>query len=259
MDRDRAEQLNALNANFYARVTDAFSQTRTFAWHGWDRVWQACSDALCHAPSLLDIGCGNMRFEKFLASKLAHMTDKPLKAYAIDSCRALAETSSLEGVLVDFLEMDIHEATRDGNAPEAFAKIPACALVACFGLMHHLPCALDREHLLLKMIEKTAPGGFMSVSFWQFASDLRMRKKAERATQRGSDLLGFDIDTDQGDYLLDWQNETNAFRFCHSFADLEIDDLIEVACAQGCDLVADYQDDGKSGKLNRYLIFKVHP
>ena len=53
-----------------------------------------------------------------------------------------------------------------------------------------------------------------------------------------------------------WQADEDAFRFCHSFSDDEIDHLKERAEAQGALVVDDFCADGKTGDLNRYLLFQ---
>lgn len=81
-------KLNDLTSDFYAREAASFSATRQAPWHGWEKAWELITahDAVqgpfpSHAArvpddsagdsgaplTILDLGCGNLRFERFLA------------------------------------------------------------------------------------------------------------------------------------------------------------------------------------------------
>ena len=59
---------------------------------------------------------------------------------------------------------------------------------------------------------------------------------------------------DLGDYLLGWQ-ESECFRYCHSFEEDEIDTLVKSlgSSALECDR---FSADGASGTLNRYVVLQ---
>ena len=100
-------KLNALTSDFYAREAASFSATRQAPWHGWEKAWELITahDAVqgpfpSHAArvpddsagdsgaplTILDLGCGNLRFERFLAEH----TNAPLRITALDNCPDLA-------------------------------------------------------------------------------------------------------------------------------------------------------------------------
>ncbi|MFR0868049.1 MAG: class I SAM-dependent methyltransferase, partial [Adlercreutzia sp.] len=100
-------KLNALTSDFYAREAASFSATRQAPWHGWEKAWELITahDAVqgpfpSHAArvpddsagdsgaplTILDLGCGNLRFERFLAEH----TNAPLHITALDNCPDLA-------------------------------------------------------------------------------------------------------------------------------------------------------------------------
>lgn len=93
-------KLNALTSDFYAREAASFSATRQAPWHGWEKAWElitapdaaqgpfpshaAVRDSLSSRAAripddyasnskdslaVLDLGCGNLRFERFLAER----------------------------------------------------------------------------------------------------------------------------------------------------------------------------------------------
>ena len=52
-----------------------------------------------------------------------------------------------------------------------------------------------------------------------------------------------------------WQDERDAFRFCHHASDAEIDMLVE-AVSSRAHVVARYNADGASGRLNQYVVLE---
>ena len=92
------------------------------------------------------------------------------------------------------------------------------------------------------------------MSFWQFADDARLLAKARAASEAAAaryDLSAFGPD----DYLMGWQDERDAFRFCHHASDAEIDMLVE-AVSSRAHVVARYNADGASGRLNQYVVLE---
>ena len=245
-------KLNALTSEFYAREAASFSATRQSPWHGWEQAWNilATEDpALAgRALTVLDTGCGNLRFEKFLVSK----THEPLSVYAFDNCPELLGDAPA-GTLVDFRPLDIVEAQMDGTFERQMPR-NACDLAVAFGLMHHLPTFTLRARMLQGLLEATRPGGFAVASFWQFMGDDRLAAKAEAATAQGRAQLGLPPFA-PGDYLLGWQQSSDAFRFCHHTTDGEIDALLR-ALSMPCREIARFSADGKTDDLNRYIVLQ---
>lgn len=69
--------LNNLNQKFYEKTAEEFSKTRQSPWSGWYLLLDALNDFLVPTSissgcplSVLDLGCGNGRFEKFLRGNL---------------------------------------------------------------------------------------------------------------------------------------------------------------------------------------------
>ena len=97
MNRETVRALCQLNTEFYERNAASFSQTRTAPWEGWRRCMAACGfDGLDEAlgpsmdtqiaDSVLDIACGNLRFEAFLANTYPHVD---WSFFAVDNCEPL--------------------------------------------------------------------------------------------------------------------------------------------------------------------------
>lgn len=297
---DVIRRLNALTSEFYAREAASFSATRQAPWHGWEEAWGIIAGndrAFASRPlSVLDLGCGNLRFERFLAERAAG----PLSICAVDNCAALAQeglspreaprepggsrpagdylahalsasnAGAAPSASVTFQELDIVEALLDGTLGERLPHA-SCDLAVAFGVMHHLATFEHRAVVLESLVASLRPGGFAIVSFWQFLNDPRLVEKAEAATAAGHSHhrlppLGSD------DVLLGWQHAENVFRFCHHTSDEEIDALLS-ACGiaqQGSAApgespapfdtspceIARFSADGKTGNLNRYLVLQ---
>lgn len=196
MNRETARALCQLNTEFYERNAASFSQTRTAPWEGWRRCMAACgfddSDGAALdqpvdaqiADSVLDIACGNLRFEAFLANTYPHFD---WSFFAVDNCEPLV-ASGQEDVAkkVHFTCEDIVSNLLDGLPAAELANVPALAaatpfdLVVSFGFLHHIPSFDLRQQFLLEALSQVKPGGYLVVSFWQFLNDPAKRAKIEQ-------------------------------------------------------------------------------
>lgn len=310
-------KLNDLTSDFYAREAASFSATRQAPWHGWERVWKLITahDAVqnpfpSHAArvpdddtgdsgaplTILDLGCGNLRFERFLAER----TNAPLRVTALDNCPDLAspeigalsaafphslrsssaasktkeEDASGQGAnppektIVDLRALDIVESLLDGTFADRLPR-NSHDLAVAFGLMHHLPTFALRARVLEGLLGSLRPGGFAVVSFWQFLNDPRLAAKAATVTAEGR--AAHRLPTfHENDFLLGWQHAEGTYRFCHHTPEDEIDALLAAirepsapstsGCAPPAPLpfreIARFSADGKLGNLNRYLILQ---
>lgn len=310
-------KLNDLTSDFYAREAASFSATRQAPWHGWERVWKLITahDAVqnpfpSHAArvpdddtgdsgaplTILDLGCGNLRFERFLAER----TNAPLRVTALDNCPDLAspeigalsaafphslrsssaasktkeEDASGQGAnppektIVDLRALDIVESLLDGTFADRLPR-NSHDLAVAFGLMHHLPTFALRARVLEGLLGSLRPGGFAVVSFWQFLNDPRLAAKAATVTAEGR--AAHRLPTfHENDFLLGWQHAEGVYRFCHHTTEDEIDALLAAirepsapstsGCASAAPLpfreIARFSADGKLGNLNRYLILQ---
>lgn len=277
MNESFARELCALNNRFYAQQAASFSSTRHAPWAGWRRcldeiaadVSDAASGSVSGAlvPGVLDIGCGNLRFEKFLA---ARYPDVPLEVRALDSCAALAHSAedleppaepAGDAVSVQFEECDVMDQVASADVAELALRLRGGAetfgLSVAFGFLHHVPLPAWRVRLVQAMVRATRPGGYVCLSLWRFMDDEGLAAKARASHARALGTLGWGADAfAPGDYLLGWRDEEAAFRFCHSFTDEEAEAL--VASVEGeARLVARFRADGRTGALNDYLVLRA--
>lgn len=255
MDKETAYKLNKATSAFYAANAESFSSTRERPWDGWNKVLDYVDPLIDRTISenrlfrVLDIGCGNMRFEKMLVDAFP---ERDFEFYAVDNCPKLACEFAQE-VTVRFQKLDIIECLEDGTLANEL-DAPLCDLVVAFGFMHHIPLPAWREELLNSLIEHTVPDGITAITFWQFANNEKMAAKADETTEFGCKQLGVELDPSAGDYLLGWQGQLDHYRYCHSFADDEIAKLERFAETLGATPLAMFSSDGSDEKSNKYLL-----
>lgn len=246
MDAQTIHILNQLTTNFYARCADSFSATRERPWDGWERLLDVLAPTLARpCASVLDIGCGNLRFEEFLSER----SSANLSFWCVDNCPQLLPSSAN----VRFQELDIVSNLEEDTLVESL-DAPACDIVCSFGLFHHVPSEALRLRLLDAMLDKASPGGLVIVSLWQFEKDARLFEKARATTRKALEDYPL-LHLEEHDWLLGWQHDDRALRYCHSFSDEELEGLVEHAETRAR-LVDSLLADGKSGELNRYLVLE---
>ena len=269
MDETTARKLSRLTGLFYEQVSPSFSQTRQAPWPGWDTVldialpasWQARRKP-CH---LLDLACGNLRFERYCAERMqGQLPDatpgarEPLViAHAFDDCDALVEEGSVEGGLIQvrYRHLDIAEELFAGHDLASRLGVESCDLSVCFGFMHHLALPEHRVRVLEALVRATRPGGYVALSLWQLSNSARLLSKARTTTASACAQLGIE-GFGQGDYLLGWQGRSDVWRYCHDFSEDEVADLL-LAVGDRAREVARFSADGATGNLNRYLVLQV--
>ena len=301
MDPRVADMLRRLNNDFYSRCALSFSETRQAPWEG----WRACVPYLAEACRpvaaagegsglggdaaatervdrdgkgddagdaraelrLLDLACGNGRFEAFLADALPGVE---VRALALDSCDELMAEARAAGArfrrfdALDALIRDEPWGAALDQAPASSARFDAAV---SFGFFHHIPSADLRERALRALLAAVRPGGVVVASLWRFLDDERLAAKAARSHPNAlaalapavhQDLgLGLAAQLEEGDRFLGWQGASGLWRYCHSFSEGEIDRLADAVADVACE-VARFRSDGKSGRLNAYLIVRKH-
>lgn len=277
MDTKFAQMLCQLNNDFYRDQAVSFSDTRHAKWPGWECCLKAVSSVFLDQSNsvVLDVACGNLRFEKFLASQLL---ERQIQVWALDSCDellpqtcagTLVEKVNADGadtpdatdvhLQINYLHCDVMEAI--GSSKAFTYGIPQADISVSFGFMHHVPLPEWRVQLLNSLIEATKPGGFVCVSFWEFLADEGLAAKAykthERALAELGPVWGFSsADFNDGDFLLGWRNTPGAYRYCHSFSTSEVDALIATVSSRA-ECVARFRADGRTETLNEYIVLQV--
>lgn len=277
MEEQMARRLAALNSRFYAMQAASFSSTRQSPWQGWHQVAKTLSKpalspgaggavagsdlgaATVEDPDssvrLLDLACGNMRFQRFLVQEHPQVTWDYVGA---DNCPDLMASAAPSGGPAELVALDAVEALIDGTLSQQLTALgpkPFDAAVS-FGFAHHVPGFSRRVDLLRSLVAAVRPGGLVAVSLWRFMDDPKLAEKA-RASTKGAleDLPWLQADClEEGDYVLGWQDHPGVYRYCHHFSAAEIDRLVEAVFEAR--LVARFGADGRTGTLNEYLVLR---
>ncbi len=275
MDATDIRALIELNNTFYAKHAASFSATRTRSWDGWRRLadlledagWRKGDgdgratgrpDATGAHRDILDLACGNLRFESFLAQAFA---GESIAAHAVDSCPALAQ-GALDGLAgsleLDYRCVDVLDALlADPEGGAGLEGVPPCELAVCFGFMHHVPGSALRRALVAALCGHVAPGGVLTLSFWQYLRDPRLARRAAAAgALREEDPALAGLQLEAGDGFLGWQDDPSPLRYCHSFTEEEVDELAALAADLGFEEAGRWSADGPAGDLNRYLALR---
>lgn len=238
MDNATIQALRELDNAFYRAHHESFSASRGGAWRGWERVARHLEPG-----ALLDVACGNLRFERFLEERFG---TGAFSFTCLDSCAELV--GGHDGA--EFVECDVIEALSTGGALPGDGGFDAAV---SFGFMHHVPSCELRASLLRQLVESVRPGGIVAVSFWQFMCDEKLAEKARATTRQGCAELGLTLES--GDCLLGWNDVPGAYRYCHDFSDSEIDELAK-GVSDAADVVERFSADGRNDALNGYLMLR---
>lgn len=257
MDHASARKLIALNTTFYQQHAASFSATRQAPWTGWNRMLPLLHNRFGDEPetlSVLDLACGNMRLASYLHGCFPH-TD--ITYHATDNCDVFDTQAphELPRCSVQFQKLDILSTLlgQPEGEPQCITSAP-CELVCSFGFLHHVPTFELRAEVLRLLLAHLAPHGIAVVSFWQFMNDARLAGKARSVTAQAH-IAHHDIADilEENDWLLGWQDDPTALRYCHHTNDEEIDRLLHAAGARE---LTRFSADGASGTLNRYVVLE---
>ena len=234
MDLETQRRLNQINREFYRKTAAEFDATRQSAWHGWERMLETVGLPI---DSVLDIGCGNGRFARFLSGRQA----QSFAYIGIDNNADLLDAARRPLTTDPRVKLKL---IKEDVVLDALPSLPA-QLVVLFGLLHHVPGRLRRRRLLHSSASCVLPGGYLVLATWRFYEQERFRKRIVAWSD--------DIEVEKHDYLLDWRRGERALRYCHYVDDEEHAGLVE---ATGLTVLADYRADGADGSLNRYTVLQ---
>ena len=226
------KRLNQINRDFYRITATSFDQTRSKPWPGWETLIPYLK-----APvSVLDVGCGNGRFGVFLAD----LFGAELTYTGLDNSDALLERAEI--VLAETginYRLENRDIVYDPPATGDYD------LVALFGVLHHIPSNDQRRAFMRQLADRVAPDGILAFAAWRFYDFERFRRRVIPWPD--------DLDVEQHDYLLDWQRDVQAIRYCHFVDDDEHTDLVT---ATDLNEIITYRADGRTNNINRYSLLQ---
>lgn len=235
MRPDIAEQLIELNSKFYSELAQPFAQTRTRPQPGFEQLLTYLPQ---HPRHVLDIGCGEGRFGRFLLERFPD-----LEYTGVDFSASLLEQAAA-AIPGRFVERDL---TRDG----ALDGLPQADVVACLAVLQHIPGRERRVRLLREMGRHVTAEGRLFLSTWQFMDSPRQQRKVVEWSEIS---LGPE-DVGEEDYLLTWKSGGFGLRYV---AYLDRDAIEALAGEAGLRVVDTFRSDGQEGDLNLYAVLG-HP
>jgi SAM-dependent methyltransferase len=227
------QKLLALNRNFYEQQADSFAASRDHYQDGYPRL-------LPYVPvpcaGLLDVGCGEGRFGRFLQ---AHQ--------AVAHYVGLDGSAGLLAAAREKTPGTYHQ--RDISRPGFLAELGSFPAIACLSTLQHIPGRDGRRRLLQEMAAHLEPGGVLFLANWQFTKSPRQQRKILPWSTIGLT----ERDVEPGDYLLSWQRQGSGMRYV---TEINLDETRELAHAAGFKEVAHFRSDGREGDLNLYTIWR---
>lgn len=237
MNDKTRDQLIDLNRTFYQTFAHQFSATRQKLQPGVLRILNQISSQ----QSVLDLGCGNGELGKELFIKGHKGPYVGLDSNA--ELLKIAEDNLLNLSSVSLILRDLTSPTWNTNLP-----INQYDVILAFAVLHHIPSSALRRRVIEQIRSLTIPDGFFIHSEWQFLNSPRLRGRIQSWK-----LVGLDPEEiEPGDYLIDWRQGGEGFRYVHHF---DIPELEALAGATGFKIVDTFSSDGEGGDLGLYQIW----
>jgi SAM-dependent methyltransferase len=231
VEPETARRLLDINKKFYTEFAEQFAETRRTPQPGFSKLLDYLPRP-CH--TVVDIGCGNGRFGKFLAQF------KPDFVYTgVDFTEPFLDIadSSISG---DFISRDISKA----GFLEGQGKYD---LVVCLATLQHIPGMQGRFSVLKEIADHILDHARIFISNWQFTKSDRQRRKILEWQKVGI----HPDEVDPGDYLVSWQRNGRGERYVHLIDQRE---MFWLAAAANLIIIDQYHSDGREGNLNLYTI-----
>jgi len=266
MKRETVLALNALNQAFYTAVAAEWSARRP-AWRGFERVFElACAPRLSASAAArqagrtaepvgrfhaLDVGAGDGRFAAWLRARAtAAGLGEDLEYCGVDASAPLLAYARARGLGTNY-----RFATLDFVAQPASLPVGPFALIALFGVLHHVASRAARLQLLADLAQRLAPGGTLALTIWRLDRDPRFAARVRSFSAynaRAAQPID-EADLEAGDRLLGWGHAHGPVRYCH-FPDAA--ETAELIAAGRWPAIARFDADGQSGALNEYVLLR---
>jgi len=213
----------------YTTQAEEFSKTRTAPWSGWLELVKKGFIKPNNSYSILDLGCGNGRFLKFVKESA-----KVENYLGVDYSTLLLSQAKLAGGKV--LKLDLDNTSWQIPKPEIENDFN---FIAAFGIQHHLSSFEIRKYFLQQIAQNLSTDGLAIITYWQFLDYDRYKNKITPLKT-------------ENDYQMSFGSNQNA-RFCHYTSQAEIEKLEENS---GLELIETFKADGRDNTENIYRIYK---
>jgi SAM-dependent methyltransferase len=232
------DQLIDLNRTFYQTFAHEFSATRQRLQPGVQRIL----NQITSHESVLDLGCGNgaLGKELFIRGHKGQYVGLDSNADLLNIAREnLPELSS-----VSLIQKDLTSPAWDTDLP-----VKQYDIILAFAVLHHIPGAALRKQVIEIIKSLSVLEGRFIHSEWQFLNSPRLRKRIQPW-----DKVGLNLDqVESGDFLIDWRQGGQGFRYVHHF---DIRELESLTVETGFKILETFFSDGEGGNLGLYQIWK---
>jgi len=250
MDSLVINKLTQLNRDFYQQVAQPFSDSRQQAWEGWQQLAdQGFFEIWQNRPiRVLDVGCGNGRFGLFLSSVLKR---ENIEYWGVDQNACLLEKAetALKAAEVPHV-LSVADVISDSKFLESLPE-QSFDLIVLFGVLHHVPSSQLRSQLFSRIQTLLTLTGKYVFATWRFLDNQKLKTKIVEPI-----LVGLSAnDLEKNDFIIDWQRQTSAYRYCHYYTETEVTKLLQETHLK---LKSSFLADGRDHQTNQYFITLIN-
>ena len=236
MNSAMADNLIAINREFYARFGEQFSVTRQRLQPGVRKILDLIPDDV----SVLDLGCGNGHFLHELAGR-GHKAPHLGVDFSLPLLRAAESNPGVEFREVDLVNLSVNS--------DQLSVMGGWDRITMFATLHHIPSTEMRLDILRTVRKLLKADGKFILSNWQFLNSAKLRSRIQAWDKVGIN----ESDLDEGDYLLDWRSGGEGLRYAHQFS---AEELLGLADQTEMRVTDSFLSDGDGGNLGLYQVWE---
>lgn len=252
METSIIQKLAALNTAFYEAHGENFADTRPHLPNGVQRILEK----IPAGSRVLEVGCGDGKVGRRLAARGCAYVGVDASAVMIERAKRLSEQlavnsdQSISGgeLFTGYRSLQFFQA--DVLTPNWQSQVEGQTFthILAFAVLHHLPGAETRAHVLRECAARLAEGGRLVFSNWQFTRSERLR-----ARRRAWAELGLrEEQVEPNDFLLSWERKgRRGLRYVHVLDEAEARQLAAQANLRVLEV---FSADGVSGDLAEYVV-----